>query len=1406
MDSEIINTESETSLDTVTQSQPIIPDSSTSTGSRTPTMSTSNSSTDIKDYSMNSYSGITKLTSSTFNDWKLRLTTVLGAQRLSKYILRDIIPPTDDKLLDDHETFSMKALAAIHATIDAENFEVIRSTTCPRKAYQMLCKHHDDTGGLSTANLFSELVTMRLGSDGCLKDHLHQFRKVHNDLISNISSSPNLSISEPFVAIILINSLPSEFTPLVQSLLTNFDSLNLTRLYSLLQMEATRTSTSSDSALSAVKHKPQVKKKDSSMPSNGLVCSLGHPGHNDENCRVRRWRAFKEYEKTEKAKSSSRSKEVAKITSDSLGNSNNEESHPSYWESAFSATISHALPSSPLLGDTGASSHMFKDKHIIEDIESIKPTMIGVASKEGAIWASERGSVSLGSMRLSSVFYSPKLTGNLVSIGRLCDQGYHAVFHKTWGVILNSSDKVVLRLRRNMGTQRLWFIEQPLPSFNALSAHTSNSDLAKLWHSRLGHSHPDAVIKFLNVHRNISLTRRDFSECDSCAMGKLSQSPSTIPFHRSTGVLHLIHSDLIGPISPPTSSGARYILTFIDDHTRHNVIYLLKNKSQTFDKFKEYKSMIEKRMSTNIVKLKTDRGREYSSTIFLEYLQTCGIQIERGPADRPQANSVSERFNLTLLSKIRSQLIESGLPLHLWGEAAVYSSLQINCTPSKAVDFNIPIRLLEDSTPTHCHPFDIIRLKPFGSLCFALDKKRTSKVAPVAKRYIFVGLESNARAVRLWDKATSRILITGDVTHRELIFPARDPSNSPSVVQDFQFPDLSDQAPPPATPQTSPPVVDTPQTIQSLTEVQDSTPDDFHECVEGLPTPIPDDEVTPIAPSKPQPPVLVPPTAPVDPIRKSGRVTQVPDRYGFSATLGRDPDHPTFQQAMASPDRKAWESAMKDEFDSLTEHNVGTLVDPPSGANIIGGMWIFNKKRDEFNRVVRFKARWVVFGNHQIKGIDYLDTYASVGKIDSLRILLAIAASRQMKVHQFDVFTAFLNGDMEDCVYTIQVRGFAHPTQPHRVWKLNRSLYGTKQAARRWQQHFGRTAAEFKIHPTSSDGAVYVLKNDVGLLLIHLHVDDALIFSDSEDLFSQFKTFIDSKYKLKWTMQPTLYLGIKISFNSQGRLLQISQPQYIESTLDQFALTNCKTATTPFPQKIRLTPGTAEEIEAAKDIPYQELVGCLQWITCCTRPDIAYAVSQLSRFNSSFTVQHWTAAKHVLRYLKGTATLGISYGVEDFKPIIYSDSDFSQCAETRRSISGYVVMMSGGAVCWKSQRQSVVALSTTEAEYISSAEASKHISWVRSFMFDIFHQLEGPTTFNIDNTSAIFTATGEGIKSRSKHIDRRHHHIRDMFQSNQISIYHVSTDKMLADYLTKPLGATDFSTAIQLNNMKASDS
>lgn len=216
---------------------------------------------------------------------------------------------------------------------------------------------------------------------------------------------------------------------------------------------------------------------------------------------------------------------------------------------------------------------------------------------------------------------------------------------------------------------------------------------------------------------------------------------------------------------------------------------------------------------------------------------------------------------------------------------------------------------------------------------------------------------------------------------------------------------------------------------------------------------------------------------------------------------------------------------------------------------------------------------------------------------------------------------------------------------------------------------------------------------------------------------------------------------------------------YIESVLDRFAMSNCNPVKTPLPTNVILQSGSEEEVTEAAELPYQSLIGFLQWLSNLTRPDIAHAVSQLSCFNANWTSEHWLLAKHVLRYLKGSRLLGISFG-GTAKPLqVYSDADFSKCTETQRSVTGYIFTMNKGSILWNSQRQHVVSLSTSEAKYMAASDAARHLAWVRDFLFDIFHQELAPTKFFIESTSAVSVITEQVIKKRSKHINRRVHHI-----------------------------------------------
>lgn len=447
-------------------------------------------------------------------------------------------------------------------------------------------------------------------------------------------------------------------------------------------------------------------------------------------------------------------------------------------------------------------------------------------------------------------------------------------------------------------------------------------------------------------------------------------------------------------------------MTFIDDSTQFNCIYLLQTKSEAFEAVKHFQTWVENNTDHKILKLKSDRGGEYSSTEFLDHLNELAIDMERGPANRPTSNGVAERFNRTLLGKMRAQFVQSGLPLFLWGELAKYTSHQINLSPSIAITNSNPASLFTPHLKEHHHPTAPSLFRPFGCLAYVHDEN-AAKLSPTALRAIFVGLEPGSNAYRLWDKHSARIIVSSNVTFNESVFPGKLDGSSPSEASITSFLNYDFLISEPI----SPPVT-LPESQPELAVATDPIPD----------TPLlttPEENLIDSSDANlgPTPPTLTPPLT-ENPPRRSSRTTTAPTRYGFVASVGEDTNNnPAYEDAMKGPDRDRWKAAMDDELDSFCHHNVGTLVEPPSDANILGGMWVLSRPCDEHHRIIKYKARYLVFGNHQVYGMDFTDTYTSVGWSDSMRILLAIAIAKGWVLMQFDIKTAFLNGDMRDLVF-----------------------------------------------------------------------------------------------------------------------------------------------------------------------------------------------------------------------------------------------------------------------------------------------------------------------------------------------------------------------------------------------------
>lgn len=313
-----------------------------------------------------------------------------------------------------------------------------------------------------------------------------------------------------------------------------------------------------------------------------------------------------------------------------------------------------------------------------------------------------------------------------------------------------------------------------------------------------------------------------------------------------------------------------------------------------------------------------------------------------------------------------------------------------------------------------------------------------------------------------------------------------------------------------------------------------------------------------------------------------------------------------------------------------------------------------------------------------------------------------------------------------------------------------------------------------------------------------MHVDDGLVVSNSSDMIKQTRKDLCELYDVKWNSNPSEHLGIRIRRDRPSRKIHLSQETYLQHVLKHFGVENSNPVTAPSNANVRLSSSSAEDIASHSAFPFREIVGCLNHAAVNTRPDISHAVSQLAQFSSCYGSMHVTAAKHLLRYIKGTLERGLLFKSHDLNSHTlcgYADADYANDIDTRRSTTGYTITVSGSTVCWRSRRQRSVALSTTEAEYMAMGDCAKHILWFRRLIYVLtMKHLDKtaihmpPTAVFNDNNGAVFLSKEAAVNARSKHIDIRHHFIRDLVKNHVIAPTMIDTKDMPADFLTKAAG------------------
>ncbi|KAL8153044.1 hypothetical protein V2J09_010804 [Rumex salicifolius] len=542
-------------------------------------------------------------------------------------------------------------------------------------------------------------------------------------------------------------------------------------------------------------------------------------------------------------------------------------------------------------------------------------------------------------------------------------------------------------------------------------------------------------------------------------------------------------------------------------------------------------------------------------------------------------------------------------------------------------------------------------------------------------------------------------------------------------------------------------------------------------------------------------------SVPQEPLRRSTREKRsaIPDDYVVYAvesecdlSLGEDPI--SFRKAMESDNSEKWLIAMKEELKSMSDNNVWDLVELPKGVKIVGSKWVYKTKRDSKGNVERYKARLVAKGFTQKDGIDYKETFAPVSKKDSLRIVLALVAHYDLELHQMDVKTAFLNGELEEEVYMDQPEGFLATGNEHKVCKLRKSIYGLKQASRQWYLKFNDTITSYGFVEMTVDRCIYIKISGSRFVILVLYVDDILLAANDMGLLYDIKKYLSKNFEMKDMGEASYVIGIEIFRNRSQGWLSLSQKGYINKVLERYKMEKCSAGLVPIQKGDKFSkmqcPRNELERKEMDRIPYASVVGSLNYVQTCTRPDISFAVGMLGRYQSNPGMDHWKAAKKVLRYLQGTKEVMLTYKRSDHLEVIgYSDSDFAGCVDSRKSTFGYVFLLAEGAVSWKSGKQSVIATSTMEAEFVACFEATIHGLWMRNFIsgLGIVDSIARPLRIYCDNSAAVFFSKNDKYSKGAKHMELKFLSVKEEVQKRTVFFEHIRTDMMVADPLTKGL-------------------
>ena len=1246
-----------------------------------------------------------------------------------------------------------KAKSKIILCVDPMNYSHIQSATTAKEVWEKLKLAFEDSGLTRKVSLLRALVTAQLSKHNSVEEYV-------NEIVTTAHKLKGLGFDVPdeWVGTLMLAGLPDEYKPMIMGIESSGTAITADSIKTKLLQDVKDTKAgASTSALTAFLTKWAKKK--------GPRChNCGKIGHLAKVC----------WSKKKGAGENSQKEETK------LKNSRNEKTF-----AAFLTTVKNGdwyVDSCSTVHLTNDSSNLQNEKSCANiEISGINSSSVE-AEAIGQVQIPVKTEDGVDRITANDVIYAPRTTANLLSVSKIVKRGFTVTFSPKLSSISDNNGEQIAALKEEKGIYKLE-VNQERAYFTATDTNIEIS------HRRLGHLNYKSVTELSKLpETNVKITNAESPPCEPCVKGKQHRKPFPKSKIRSTRVLELIHSDLCGPMENTSIGGAKYFLTIIDDFSRKTFVFFLEKKSQVIKTFIEFRTLVENETGHRIKKLRSDNGLEYSSNEFEEYLKASGIQHRFTIRYTPQQNGVAERENRTIIEKAKSMLFDAELAKPYWAEAVATDVYLGNRSPNSSIGGRMPEELWTGETPKLSH------LKVFGCVAYVhVPKELRRKLDPSGEKLLFVGYCESSKGYRLIDPKTYKITKSRDVIFWKnyKYFSNNNPPVS-AILSDLKLPN---EEPADRVEQES----DRSQVNEDKKESESSHYSDCFEENEDLLSEGEVEEVTPGEKAAEEEQV---------PLRRSTRTRKATnfDDFVTYLTLDNDLNDPeTVEKALRSSDRQKWIQAMNEERDSLVENGTWIPTKLPAGKKTLDTKWVFRIKRDSSGNIQRYKARLVVRGCGQIEGIDYSETYSPVVRYTSIRFLCALATKYDLDMDQMDVKAAYLHGDIEEDIYVEPPEELRSPEDEGQVWKLQKSMYGLKQSGRAWNKKLNETLINDGFERSKADPCVYIKRTKRGLVIVAVYVDDLLILAKDKKEKAILKRMLSQNFDMKDLGEAKHLLGMTISRDREKGKVWLVQTAYIQKTLKKFNMHESKPVSTPCDTNSRLSanmePKTPEEIQQMSRVPYREAVGSLIYASQGTRPDISFAVGCVSRYMHNPGEGHWTAVKRIMRYLKGTMGAKIEFSrtsKDDNRGCHgYCDADWGNDTDTRRSITGAIFLFQGGPIVWQSKRQASVALSTTEAEYMALSTTCQEALWLRALARYLEPCLVLSSTVILnDNKGAIDLSKNKGYRPRTKHIHIRHHFVREKVDNDDVKVFHIPTEEMTADALTKALPAPKFKDCI----------